>query len=92
MGLHAHIRQLDREVTIALRGRFRTREQDQLQAILLHFHRRGCRSFILDVRHLETPQFALAATLPALSDYTACRTAGSIPDSAIRLLADSPAA
>lgn len=92
MGLHAHIHQLDREVTIALSGRFRSPEQDQLHEILLHFHRRGCRSFVLDVRHLDPQHSAFTATLPALPGYTAAAAAGSIPDSAIRLLADSPAA
>lgn len=54
MGLHAHILESPRSVTIALSGELHRAEFDQLEEILAHFQRRGCRQIVLDFDRLPT--------------------------------------
>jgi hypothetical protein len=91
MGLHAQIHQLDREVTISLCGEFRRPEIDQLQAILNHFHNRGCRRFVLDLSQIAPLSPAAKNSLNRLiGQGDSTLTERTIKGSAIRLLADSP--
>lgn len=93
MGLHANVHQLDRAVSIALSGEFRTAELDQLRAILSHFHGRGCRRFMLDLSSMAPLGPEVNASLNRLIGRLdpRCEVFG-IQSSAIRLLADPPAA
>lgn len=89
MGLHANIHQFGREVSIALQGKFRAPEATQLQAILVHFHNRGCRSFVLDLSGMAPMSSRAQAKLQKLIGQP--QTPALIHGSAIRLLADPPA-
>jgi hypothetical protein len=92
MGLHAQIHQANQAVSIALCGEFRAPEFAQLEAILSHFHDRGCRKFLLDLRQVTPLTAAAAATLRLLIGQPDTTSKATIRASVIRLLADSPAA
>jgi hypothetical protein len=92
MGLHAQIHQAGREVCIALAGEFRAPEIAQLSAILTHFQGRGCQRFVLDLSHMAPLSPAAEATLNRLIGQTGTSAERTLRGSAIRLLADSPAA
>jgi hypothetical protein len=91
MGLHANIHQFGREVSISLQGNFRAPEATQLQAILVHFHSRGCRSFVLDLSGMAPLNAKAQASLQKLIGQPQSPTHSIMQGSAIRLLADSPA-
>lgn len=92
MGLHAHIRQANQAVSIALCGEFRDPELTQLEAILSHFRNRGCRKFLLDLRRVAPISPAAATTLRHLIGQPDLPSQRRLSASAIRLLAESPAA
>ena len=92
MGLHAQIHQVHEEVAIALCGEIRAPELDQLRAILTHFHRRGCRRFLLDLSQTSPFDPAAEAALSQLIGHPGFPTTKQVHGSAIRLLADTPAA
>jgi hypothetical protein len=92
MGLHANIHQLGREVSIALEGQFRSAEAGQLQAILVHFHSRGCRTFMLDLSRVAPLDAHARKSLSALIGESPISARSISSGSAIRLLADTPAA
>jgi hypothetical protein len=91
MGLHAQIHQVNRDVSIALTGEFRTPEFTQLHAILQHFHHRGCRRFLLDLSKVSPLTPAAEATLNRLIGNPQRSQTPELRGSAIRLLAESPA-
>lgn len=91
MGLHANIHQLNREVTISLCGEFRKGEFEQLRQILTHFQRRGCQTFVLDFRQAAPLSTAAKRSLQSLIGGAGFPRKRSIQNSAIRLLADTPA-
>jgi hypothetical protein len=92
MGLHAQIHQLDREVTIALCGEIRPPEFAQLRAIVSHFHKRGCRRFVLDLSQIAPLSPAASNSLSHLIEQSGKTSTRLIRSDAIRLLADTPAA
>lgn len=92
MGLHADIHQLHREVTIALCGEFRKREFDQLRAIISHFQQRGCRTFVLDFSQTAPLSVGAKRSLQDLIGSAGFPALATLRNSAIRLLADTPAA
>jgi hypothetical protein len=75
-----------------LQGEFRTPELTQLEAIISHFHGRGCRKFVLDLRHVAPLTPAAEATLNCLLGQPGLSSDKALRGSAIRLLAESPAA
>ncbi len=92
MGLHANIHQFGGEVSIALQGNFRAPEATQLHAILVHFHNRGCRSFVLDLSGMAPLNARARAALGKLIGQPQVQTRSLMEGSAIRLLADPPVA
>jgi len=92
VGLHAQIHQFDRDVTISLCGEFRSTELNQLQAILGHFHRRGCRRFVLDLSQIAPLTPDATRSLQRMIGSTGFSSTRMLRNSAIRLLADTPAA
>jgi len=92
MGLHAQIHRVKHDVSIALCGEFRKAEFEQLEAILLHFRDRGCRRFVLDLSHVAPLTPAAEANLNHLIGQPGISPSRTLEASAIRLLADSPAA
>lgn len=92
MGLHANIHQARREVTIALHGEFRAGEFDQLRAILSHFRRRGCRTFILDFSRTAPLGPGVRRSLRDLFGGAGLLPSRTLRNCAIRLLAETPAA
>jgi hypothetical protein len=92
MGMHARIHQFGPEVSIALEGNLRAAEVSQLQAILVHFRSRGCRTFLLDMSRMAPLTVQAKASLRSLICDVQPSSDVSLPGSAIRLLADSPAA
>lgn len=92
MGLHADIHQLHREVTISLSGEFRKGEFDQLRAIISHFQHRGCRSFVLDFSQTAPLNAGVRRSLQNLIGSAGFPALSTLHNSAIRLLADTPAA
>jgi hypothetical protein len=89
MGLHAHIHQYQREVSIALRGEIRRPECDQLRAILSHFHRRGCRTFVLDLSQISPLTPAAKDSLETLIGQPGFSPSPLAVGHAVRLLTDS---
>jgi hypothetical protein len=89
MGLHALIHQYNREVSIALRGEIRRPECDQLRAILSHFHRRGCRTFVLDLSQISPLSPAAKDSLNTLIGQPGLPTTPLTAGHAVRLLTDS---
>jgi hypothetical protein len=91
MGLHAHIRQIGPQVMLTLAGEFRAPELDQLAAILAHYQSRGCRTFVLDLSRAQPLTKNAFSRLQRLMGATGSATP-VLEGSAIRLLADTPAA
>lgn len=92
MGLHAHIHQSHRNVTIALTGQFRNGELDQVREIIAHFRRRGCRRIVLDVSHMPNISSSVRASLDRLIRRPTREALASKRTCAIRPQADTPAA
>jgi hypothetical protein len=92
MGLHADIHQARLEVTIALHGEFRKGEFDQLRAILSHFRRRGCRTFIVDFSRAAPLGPGVQRSLRNLFGHAGLPPARTLSNCAIRLSAETPAA
>jgi hypothetical protein len=92
MGLLAHIHQIGSEVTVSLRGQLRHPELVQLGAILAHFRHRGCRTFVVDFSRVEPLNAAANRTLQNLMGNYSDSASRTLPNCAIRSLADTPAA
>ena len=92
MGLHADIHQARLEVTIALHGKFRRGEFNQLRAILSHFRRRGCRTFIVDFSRTAPLGPAVQRSLRDIFGNAGLPPGRTLSNCAIRLSAETPAA
>lgn len=91
MGLHAHIHQVNRDVSIALCGEFRLPELAQLEAIISHYHGRGCLRFVLDLSRVAPLTPAAEALLHRLTGRPNPNCKRTLRSNAIRHLADTPA-
>lgn len=92
MGLHAHIHQSRRHVTIALTGQFRNGELDQIREIVAHFRRRGCSQIVLDLSRMKDTSSSVCASLARMTGRLTREAVPTQHNCAIRPQADTPAA